>query len=56
MVLEYYKVEPRKDYRPSVCPHNPECRCFVKNCGNCGWHPKVMKRRFEQLFGKEYKG
>ena len=56
MVLEYYKGEPKKAYAPFVCPHNEGCRCTQKNCGSCGWHPKVMKSRFEKLFfGKEAK-
>jgi hypothetical protein len=56
MTLEYYKVEPKKATQPIVCPHNDACRCIDKNCGSCGWHPSVMKSRYQKLFfGKEAK-
>lgn len=48
MELEYYKVQ-KKEKAPIVCPHNEACRCLVKDCYHCGWHPKVAKMRAERL-------
>lgn len=47
--LEYVKVA--NYVKPTVCPHNDACRCTVKECYKCGWHPKVEKRRKEALHG-----
>ena len=45
MELEYYK--PAKYKKPAFydCPHNEGCRCKLKDCGRCGWNPKVAKAR-----------
>lgn len=52
MKLEYVKCSPYKKERSFVCPHNSACRCEVKNCYNCGWHPKVEKMRIDKIMSK----
>ena len=48
--LEYAKVAHyKKDMR---CPHNDALICEIKNCGKCGWHPNVAKRRDEKIMKK----
>lgn len=49
MELQYIKVEKQNRYKTFVCPHNKEVQCSVKNCINCGWHPKVEKYRMEKI-------
>lgn len=52
MELQYYRVD-KKIHGKYVCPHNDACRCVQKNCGGCGWNPKVAKRRVDKLLAKE---
>ena len=53
MELEYYKVEKQEKKKPLPCPHNDGCKCMVKNCMKCGWHPAVAKRRADAIMKKE---
>lgn len=48
MQLEYIKVE-KQPKGPYQCPHNEACRCYVKECHKCGWHPNVAKARAERV-------
>ena len=56
MKLEYIKVDPnyKKQYKHD-CPYNEGCACRTRNCGSCGWNPKVAERRAAKLMGKECK-
>lgn len=50
MELQYIKVDPNyKKEREFTCPHNSQVVCSVKNCINCGWHPKVAHYRLEKI-------
>jgi hypothetical protein len=50
MKLEYVKVAHYK--KDTSCPHNDALICERKQCGNCGWHPAVAKRRLEKAIQK----
>lgn len=54
MKLEYVKVAHYD--KPTVCPHNSACRCSVKECHKCGWHPKVEKLRMQKILGTNVEG
>ena len=49
MELQYYKPQHYKKRGYHDCPHNEGCRCNVKNCHNCGWHPNVAKARMQKV-------
>ena len=52
MELEYIKVEKQPKKGAQQCPHNEACRCYVKQCYKCGWHPTVAKARAEKVRGR----
>ena len=39
----------KKVRRLFQCPHNEACQCKVKNCGSCGWNPKVYNDRLKKM-------
>ena len=49
MELQYYKPQHYKKRGYHDCPHNEGCRCNVKNCHKCGWHPKVAEARMQKI-------
>ena len=49
MKLEYVKCAQYEKREYHDCPHNEGCRCRLKNCHNCGWHPNVAKARMQKV-------
>ena len=48
MELQYMKNDPnwsKRRHGKLTCLYNEWCRCTKRECGRCGWNPRVAEQR-----------
>lgn len=46
---EYWQKMRRSGREYEHCKYNEGVQCSERKCGNCGWNPKVAKKRSEEF-------